>query len=1039
MVLFKRKVVNALPPPNINDLNLSQDVWYIKKTGEYFVDYEEYLKRMDFYSQRRFICEISGHSNLSFFEALESETNEAREVDEAFPESLKEPVLRRVQFSTTSRLDHLVDEIFENFKNDYYPGEFVYATISSEKFEVLIREKAQFNAIHLPNGEIRPAFAKYRVEIVASDRIGQEEFVDQTQITRDRKRFSKSMMRTFMKNSISREPWSGAPWLVKSKYARKYRIDTNVPLHLQKNGGLSDAEVAAEQARKLKEKKRLAHQAERERLQKGKDLLKEQHRKDREEQREKEKREREIIRRPHSTEDLDLITLFDPPFMRPKLKLEKAFPQEQIGQLLETFMFLNMLHETLLLTPFTFDDYIGCLQYSSAEQPCELFVEIHCAILKLIVDKDSDELMIEFPPRPTRETEPAEHNSMEVDVKQEEPPEVDIKPKSATDSEATLEPTNRLKEMQKWRDGDWKTRLQRRLFLNGGMEVIILSILDKVSYFEPRSDLCGKVIDFVAPPDLPATLETARIRYAQLPKVLKLGVLALLIELVNDSVTIRERIEYCMEESTRIRRERLETHKEHKALVEQIRALEEEKEEYLPKEDNQTDDENAERSSKVKTRNSSTREEVEASLMKGNVKFRKLGDNLENAQAAVQKCLASLKQAEIDLRVLDCQRTRPLGRDRYYNRYWWFESNGLPTGLGSHGYLMGRLWVQGPSEEDQEIFVKNGRAMYDEMSLSERKDKEVGMEAQINGTNEWGYFDDPVDIKELYHWLGSKGQREPRLRKDLDARRQRIEAPIIARRKYLGLEQQANKEKEKSAQPESRDGSEFGDDDEPLRRSTRQREKIASQEETEHIQKDFRFLSWRNHAAMQHLGRTHYETNYKKTGDVNHSASVTFATPASAAMSVSVSAKPSPQPMGTPRTSTPVPDVKEFKEFKEQKEKPLLKRSASAASLKEPVSNTKKQQPRPPASAPVHETRSTRSSAATAPTTVAPTVNKNLTECVATPESGHERRSTRRTATAAVAAASVAATVTVALPTTPVTVTEGVRRSSRQTRSSARF
>ncbi|KAK9239581.1 hypothetical protein V1525DRAFT_28132 [Lipomyces kononenkoae] len=1020
MVLFKRKVVHALPPPNIDDLNPSQDVWYIKKTGEYFVDYEEYLKRMDFYSQRRFICEISGHSNLSFFEALESETNEAREVDEAFPESLKEPVLRRVQFSTTSRLDHLVDEIYEIFKNDYYPGEYVYATITSEKFEVLIREKAQFNAIHLPNGEVRPAFAKYRVEIVAGDRIGQEEFVDQTQITRDRKRFSKSMLRTFMKNAISREPWSGAPWLVKTKYAHRYRIDTNVPLHLQKNGGLSDAEVAAEQARKLKEKKRLAQQAERERLQ-----IKEQVRKDKDELREKDKKEREIIKRPHSTEDLDLITLFDPPFTRPKLKIETSFPQEQIGILLETFMFLNMLHETLVLSPFTFDDYIGCLQYSSTEQPCELFVEIHCAILKLIVSKDTGELMIELPPMPKTGSEPARPDS---NVKDEDTANVDLKPKSEeTDGEASPEPANRLKEMQKWREGDWKVRLQRRMFLNGGMELIILSILGTVSYCERWSDLCREVIDFVAPPDLPATLETARMRYTQLPKVLKLRILALLIELVNDGVAIRELIEYCMEESTRLRRERLETHKEHKALQDQIRAMEEEKEAYLPpKDERETDEEITEKPNKSRSRSSPSREEVEASLLKGNVKFRKLVENLENAQAAVHKCVSTLKQAEIDLRVLDIQRTRPLGRDRFYNRYWWFESNGFPTGLGPHGYLMGRLWVQGPSEEDQEIFVKNGRAMYDEMSLYERKSKEVDADGQINGTNEWGYYDDPADVKELYYWLGSKGQREPRLRKDLDARRPRIEAPMVARRKHLGLDRQTDKDKEKLPQPDSRDGSAYGDDDEPLRRSTRQREKIASQEESEHMQKDFRFLSWRNRAAMQQLGRTHYESSYKKTGDVNHSASINFATPASAAMYVSTSGKPSPQPIGTSRTSTPVP---EHKEIKEQKEKPSLKRSANTASLKEPVGNAKKQASRPQPSTPVYETRSTRSSA----------VTKDGTGPVATSEVSSGRRSTRRSAATATVPAPIDATVTVANSPTPLAATDGVRRSSRQTRTSARF
>lgn len=37
------------------------------------MSYEPYLQRMDFYKQRRFICEITGHSGLNFFEALRSE------------------------------------------------------------------------------------------------------------------------------------------------------------------------------------------------------------------------------------------------------------------------------------------------------------------------------------------------------------------------------------------------------------------------------------------------------------------------------------------------------------------------------------------------------------------------------------------------------------------------------------------------------------------------------------------------------------------------------------------------------------------------------------------------------------------------------------------------------------------------------------------------------------------------------------------------------------------------------------------------------
>lgn len=94
-VLFKRKPVQFLPRPPIEDDSSEArkkmailtpllvggipayggllQVWVIPETNEVFTSYEPYLQRMDFYKQRRFTCEITGHSGLTFFEALDSE------------------------------------------------------------------------------------------------------------------------------------------------------------------------------------------------------------------------------------------------------------------------------------------------------------------------------------------------------------------------------------------------------------------------------------------------------------------------------------------------------------------------------------------------------------------------------------------------------------------------------------------------------------------------------------------------------------------------------------------------------------------------------------------------------------------------------------------------------------------------------------------------------------------------------------------------------------------------------------------------------
>lgn len=122
---------------------------------------------MDWYKSRKFICEISGHSGLSFFDALKSEAKGAEDVDNQFPDALKEPVLRRVQFSTVSRIDNLVDQVFEDFKNDFYPGEIVTVlTEENTRESGVVRDKAKFPEIRNQEGAVtREAFSRYVVQI----------------------------------------------------------------------------------------------------------------------------------------------------------------------------------------------------------------------------------------------------------------------------------------------------------------------------------------------------------------------------------------------------------------------------------------------------------------------------------------------------------------------------------------------------------------------------------------------------------------------------------------------------------------------------------------------------------------------------------------------------------------------------------------------------------------------------------------------------------------------------------------------------------
>jgi hypothetical protein len=242
MVLFKRKAVFYLPAPDIEDDN--EEIWFVPQTGEVFTTYDAYCQRMDWYKQKRFTCEVSGRSGMTFFDALRSESAGSREVEQAFPDALKGPVLKRVQFSTTSRIDNLVDEVFDDFKTDFYPGEIVTVILDdSQRLNGRVRDKAKFAEQRDLDGTVkRKAFARYFVRLI--ERPDEEALVDEEHITRDRKIFTKQMLRSFIKNCVTREAWTGAPWLVKLDIAERFHITTQVPRHLQRSWKVAEKKAA---------------------------------------------------------------------------------------------------------------------------------------------------------------------------------------------------------------------------------------------------------------------------------------------------------------------------------------------------------------------------------------------------------------------------------------------------------------------------------------------------------------------------------------------------------------------------------------------------------------------------------------------------------------------------------------------------------------------------------------------------------------------------------------------------------------------------
>lgn len=82
-----------------------------------------------------------------------------------------------------------------------------------------------------PDGSVsREAFSRYFV--LLPDSLKDDALLDDQHIRRDKKVFTKQNLRSFLKNSLQREAWTGAPWLVKEHLAIQYRLPMEIPQHL---------------------------------------------------------------------------------------------------------------------------------------------------------------------------------------------------------------------------------------------------------------------------------------------------------------------------------------------------------------------------------------------------------------------------------------------------------------------------------------------------------------------------------------------------------------------------------------------------------------------------------------------------------------------------------------------------------------------------------------------------------------------------------------------------------------------------------------
>ncbi|KAI5963095.1 uncharacterized protein KGF55_002887 [Candida pseudojiufengensis] len=853
MVLYKRKQVPFIPPPP-TPTDLTQEVWVIPNTKEWFLTYEEFLTRLDFYNKRKFVCEITGNSCLTYFEALTSELNEKKELDKNFPENLREHILRYLQFNRISRLDQLVDKVYQIFKNDYFPGEMVFLkgldpNNLSTKSRGVIREKVQYGA---------DKSTKYLV-IRSHDK--QQAIVTGNNISRDRNHFTKWLIKTFIKLTMSRSHKVGAPWVVKSQYAKQYNIPSTYPEDLKQyidstpNG---EPTYVIPKKRKLdfKEKDQseepsTKQKSSKEPLEKKRKItIKEETKKNstpisnepiipfrkkfpnhhlpqrliaeiEEEEAKGNSASSIAFQQPTKktiVEDLDIR--FDiqkgkpsPKILKIKSKIKnELIPLQSISEALQVWVFMNVYHNVLNIDTFTFDDFISALNYNSIEIESSMIDEIFCSLLCKFIsneipsskdaklakendsiyglnialpervedddDEDDDDEEEEEKDQEKKEDHKVkkekdenindkeeddrgsdsdtEHKPLKIDDDEEESKQLkkddssDNEPKSSVFDHSAYEYLN-------FKDIPWHDRLRRRNLKDGNWQIVLIGILSLIESVPKYFHLINEIFKKLAPKNMSVNLINLQNNFEDLDINLKLKILSILTELLINSPLVRNYIEESLDQQTVLRRTRLDNIKEYRSDLEIALNAQKFIDEHIPKDEEESIEED-----KDKDKDKSQPQPVNNKLgidlkiieptekeLEASAKNPELKKQLAIRKEAVLKIIEFKKNKKLieqKLNELDCQRVKLLGKDRLYNRYWWFENNGLPTlhsgsnededdeedddkdnkqnkstddvqeGNDQHDeedeeddddddvldetYLMGRLWVQGPTDTD---------------------------------------------------------------------------------------------------------------------------------------------------------------------------------------------------------------------------------------------------------------------------------------------------------------------------------------------------
>jgi hypothetical protein len=248
---------------------------------------------------------------------------------------------------------------------------------------------------------------------------------------------------------------------------------------------------------------------------------------------------------------------------------------KSVGPLLCAWETLNVHDTVYMLDSFTFDDFVDAMRFADEEVECELFVEIHCSILKQIINS-SGKLQTLLPKMAESEDSDEEESEENASPTPEPEPPVRTTRSSLRKSEAqqlvrqrtpTPEPPKEVHSADKFtEDFNWVEQCKVRDFRDGGWQAITVAILHRLSSDPSQEEACNEILAQLVPPDEEPTIETIANNYVHLDVNLRISALELLLRLTVATEAFRDQLVAAAQEMTRLRKEKIDFQRKRKEL-----------------------------------------------------------------------------------------------------------------------------------------------------------------------------------------------------------------------------------------------------------------------------------------------------------------------------------------------------------------------------------------------------------------------------------------------------------------------------------------